>query len=61
MTFIEYLRMPQSWEPEFASFVKDALGDRNMPDIRAWSDLRTYLKRKGDPDAMIAARFVWGC
>lgn len=61
MTFIEYLRIPQSWEPEYASFVTDALGDRNMPDIRAWSDLRAYLKRKGDPDAMIAARFVWGC
>lgn len=61
MTFIEYLRIPQSWESEAKPFVMDTLRDRNLPDIRSWSDLRTYLKRKADRNTMIAARFVWEC
>ena len=58
MTFIEYLRISQSWEPEAAPFVMDAQGDRDLPDIRNWADLRAYLKRKVDRATMIAARFA---
>lgn len=59
MTFIEYLRMPQLWEPEYASFVKDALGDPKLPGLTEWSQLQRYLLRRGQGHAIEAARLVW--
>ncbi|MFN3647609.1 MAG: hypothetical protein ACK4S2_14040 [Gemmobacter sp.] len=59
MTFIEYLRMPQSWEPEFASFVTDALGDLQLSDLTEWDQLQRYLLRRGQGHAIVAARLVW--
>lgn len=62
MTFREYLAGRRKTDSIYGDFIADALGDRSLPDVQLWEELRSYLRtrRRGmDDDVLAAARTVW--
>lgn len=60
MTFKEYLATRRNTNTPQGDFTKDALRDKNLPDVRTWAELESYLRSKAGGLGIIrAARSVW--
>jgi uncharacterized protein YozE (UPF0346 family) len=60
MTFKEYLATRRNTNTPQGDFTKDALRDKNLPDVKAWEELESYLRMKaGGVGVIRAARSVW--
>ncbi|MBC2669652.1 hypothetical protein ACFOON_05850 [Novosphingobium piscinae] len=63
MTFKEYLSQRRSTHTPQGDFVRDALSDKDLPNVTSWAELRAYLTRKskmrGNDDLLDAAHSVW--
>jgi hypothetical protein len=62
MTFREYLAGRRKTDTPNGTFTSDALGDKSLPDVQSWEELRTYIRNKRynvHQDVLDAARNVW--
>jgi len=58
-TFSEYLAIAEVTDDPAGDFISDARTDPRMETLSEWSELRSYLWRKGGGHAVDAARTVW--
>lgn len=60
MTFTDYVRTRRVGDNPAGDFTIDARRDRDLPNVKSWSELRSHLIRKGAGENVLkAARIVW--
>ena len=59
-SFLEYIKARRITDTPNGDFVSDAKRDKNLPDVKSWEELRSYLRGKTrHPEVFSAARSVW--
>jgi hypothetical protein len=60
MSFVAYIKTCEAGDNPAGDFVRDARGDRDLPDAATWKQLELYLSKRGTRNQTIAAgRRVW--
>ena len=60
MTFKEYVATRRITDTPQGDFTGDARRDNDMPDVKTWDELKSYLQFKvGRREVIEAARLVW--